>query len=182
MFWVVLIWIVVIVSVLCIVIGLIIDEENTLGVGLFILLVGGFCTILPGLVGSGTTFSLRNDANSAYTQIEVYEAQRTQLVNFVMDEMDAKEYREYLDMTDSEKVVVLLRDRGASDVLITKITMVVDLNKSLFDLRNKALKAEIDLCNHFDNSLNPYFPFIHADCRIDMVTKLQTEVNIATGS
>lgn len=130
--------------------------------------VVGFICLIVLLAGHGIQYTNKFDLRKIDALLPAKIEQREELVDLIRSEMSAEEYQALMSLEDPEAVVILLKDVGASDVLVTRATLLVELNRDINSLENEVVEKRIDMCNDRENIFVPrFFAFGIPECDYD---------------
>lgn len=144
------------------------------GVGV-VALIFSLCVLITSSSGIGA----QNRARNIYSKIEIVQNQRNQLIDYVERSLSPEELEVVTEaITPDDPGIVVVFANNSSEVLIQKTSKIVELNKELFDLRNKALDYELEICSNRNNYFVPLIPIFYPDCHVDFKTNLPGEVDV----
>jgi hypothetical protein len=159
MFWFVIFLVCILLFILGILLEMFTDIDEDFSVGLFGtgLIMGIIMFMICG-IGHMFLYTDKFDIREAKEFLPVKIEQREDLITLVKDELSAEQYQALLSLDNTENVIILFKDTAASEILISRVTAIVELNKDIFSLQNELLQLRMSVCNNQENIFVPRFP------------------------
>lgn len=143
-------------------------DEEWEGIGIFIACFGSIVFGLLCLIGSISNYSKDYDLRTKNAILPVKEKQKEDLVTLVEDQLSSEQFAALMSATETEAIEIVFNNTNAvSNILIARATEIIELNKSIYNLKNDILNLQIEICNGQDNIFMPRLLFIQGDCTYD---------------
>lgn len=163
MFWLILLIIVFVLFLL----SFISQDEYVIGPMFALFLCLGLVVVVGHAIQYNDKYELRKQEQLLPIKIE----QREKLIALVEDELTPEQYQAMLSIDNPENVVLIFKDNGASQILITRVTSIVEFNQQIFSLENEIRNLRIDICNNQDNIFIPrFFSWGLPDCDYQFIS------------
>lgn len=142
-------------------------DDDFAGLTFIFMICVGIAVFVGHAVQYTDKYNLRKQEQLLPIKIE----QREKLISLVEDELTPEQYQAMLSVDNPENVVLIFKDNGASQILITRVTSIVEFNQQIFSLENDIRNLRIDICNNQDNIFVPrFFSWGLPDCNYKFIS------------